>query len=135
MNDPRPCPCPRRPGAAVLAWVLIALLGAFGRPASAQQAETRDLRIGTSGSIAEPQRYVEKLSRDSGKDPSQFFAKTTAPANSEDALDDVVDKVVQAAVVDRVALEAYKRRKPGRFTQLNPAATSRQFPTTVIAYF
>lgn len=85
-------------------------------------------------SLKEPMLFLEKLCRDNGKDPNQFFAKMTGPNNSEDALDDVVDKVVQAAVVDRVALEAFKRRKPGRFDQLNPVAQSKRLPPTVIAY-
>jgi ABC-type phosphate/phosphonate transport system substrate-binding protein len=46
----------------------------------------------------------------------------------------VVDGVVQAAAVDRAALEAYKRRKPGRFAQLKPIAHSEPFPPPVVVY-
>ena len=50
-------------------------------------------------------------------------------------MDDVVDKVVQAAVVDRVGLEAYKRRKPGRFAQLKELEHSPAFPPPLVAYY
>lgn len=82
----------------------------------------------------EPQLFIAKLCRDQGKGLNQFFAKIVSPPNAEEALDDVVDKVVQATVVERVAGDAYKRRKPGRFAQLKMLAESRQFPSTVIAY-
>lgn len=39
------------------------------------------------------------------------------PANSEDALDDVVDGLVDAAAVEEVAVEAYQRRKPPSTTR------------------
>jgi ABC-type phosphate/phosphonate transport system substrate-binding protein len=43
--------------------------------------------------------------------------------------------VVQAAVVDRVALEAYKRRKPGRFNRLKEVMHSSAFPPPLVAYY
>jgi len=42
--------------------------------------------------------------------------------------------MVQAAAVDRVGLEAYKRRKPGRFARLKVIAESSAFPPPLIAY-
>src|SRR5262245_37263176 len=44
--------------------------------------------------------FLERQAQASGKDLEKFFAKVTSPENIEDALDDVVDGVVQAAVVD-----------------------------------
>src|SRR5207248_2040164 len=61
-------------------------------------------------------------------------SKVDPKENAEDALDDVVDGVVQATVVDRASLEAYKRRKPGRFNRLKPVAESKPFPPVVVAY-
>jgi ABC-type phosphate/phosphonate transport system substrate-binding protein len=46
----------------------------------------------------------------------------------------VVDGTVQAAVVDHAALEAYKRRKPGRFNQLKGVAKSQPLPPVVVAF-
>ena len=41
---------------------------------------------------------------------------------------------VQAVGADRAALEAYKRRKPGRFNQLKQVAQSQRFPPGIVAY-
>ena len=68
------------------------------------------------------------------KEPATFFAKITAPANLENALDDVVDGVVHACVVDDVGLDCYKRRKPGRFTKLRIVQSSEIFPAAVVAF-
>jgi ABC-type phosphate/phosphonate transport system substrate-binding protein len=38
-------------------------------------------------------------------------------------------------VVDRAALEAFKRRKPGRFKQLKVVTRSQPFPPAVVAYY
>src|SRR5262249_13984952 len=62
--------------------------------------------------------FVERQGQAKGKKLEDFFSKITTPDNVEDALDDAVDGAVQAVVVDRAALEAFKRRKPGRFNRL-----------------
>jgi ABC-type phosphate/phosphonate transport system substrate-binding protein len=68
------------------------------------------------------------------KDQQHFFSKITQPANIEAGLDDVVDRLVQAAIVDNVSLDCYKRRKPGRFEKLKIVQTSEVFPAAVVAY-
>ncbi len=78
--------------------------------------------------------YVQREAQAQGKDLKSFFSKVVSRDNTEDALDDVVDGTVQAAVVDRAALEAYKERKPGRFRQLKEVAHSQPFPPAVVAY-
>jgi ABC-type phosphate/phosphonate transport system substrate-binding protein len=78
--------------------------------------------------------FVERQAKAAGKKPEEFFSRLTTHDNVEDVLDDVVDGVAQAAVVDRAALEAYKRRKPGRFNQLKEVAKSQPFPPVVVAY-
>lgn len=79
--------------------------------------------------------FAEHESQASGKNLKAFFAKITTEDNAEDVLDDVVDGKAQAAVVDRAALEAYKRRKPGRFNQLKEIAKSPPFPPVTVAYY
>jgi len=69
-----------------------------------------------------------------GKKPEEFFSKVVPRDNIEDALDDVVDGAVGAAAVDKAALEAFKRRKPGRFKQLQDVAHSQPLPPPVVAY-
>jgi ABC-type phosphate/phosphonate transport system substrate-binding protein len=79
--------------------------------------------------------FVERQSQAVGQKAETFFSKITTPDDVEEALDDVVDGVVGAAAVDRAALEAYKRRKPGRFKQLREAARSQPFPPPLVAYY
>jgi ABC-type phosphate/phosphonate transport system substrate-binding protein len=70
-----------------------------------------------------------------GKKPDAFFSKIVTRDNFEDIIDDVVDGVSSAAVADRAALDAYKRRKPGRFKLLKPIAQSKPFPPAVVAHY
>jgi ABC-type phosphate/phosphonate transport system substrate-binding protein len=79
--------------------------------------------------------FVERQSEARGKSIEAFFSRLTSRSNAEDALDDVVDGVVQATVVDRAALNAYRRRKPGRFNKLKVLVRSRPFPPAVVAYY
>jgi ABC-type phosphate/phosphonate transport system substrate-binding protein len=78
--------------------------------------------------------FLDKYCKKEGHEPKQFFGKITIPGNPEDALDKVYEEEVQATVVDNVALESYKRRKPGRFEQLQPMLISEIFPAGVVAY-
>jgi ABC-type phosphate/phosphonate transport system substrate-binding protein len=79
--------------------------------------------------------FVWHHSQAKGKPLDAFFPKITAPDNIEDALDDVVDGIVQVAVVDRVGLEAYRRRKPGRFKRLKEVACSDALPPPLLACY
>jgi ABC-type phosphate/phosphonate transport system substrate-binding protein len=79
--------------------------------------------------------FVDRQSEANGKKADEFFGKITTPDNVEDALDDVVDGKVRAVVVDGAALEAYRRRKPGRARQLKEVARSEPFPPVVVAYY
>ncbi len=78
--------------------------------------------------------FVDRQAEANGKKAEEFFSKITTPENVEDALDDAVDGK-EGVVVDRAALEAFKRRKPGRFKQLKEVAKSQPFPPPVIAYY
>jgi ABC-type phosphate/phosphonate transport system substrate-binding protein len=78
--------------------------------------------------------FLERRCLARGKAPQDFFASVATPATAEDALDDVVDGAVQAAVVDGVALTCYQRRKPGRFARLKEVQRSETFPAAVVAY-
>jgi ABC-type phosphate/phosphonate transport system substrate-binding protein len=79
--------------------------------------------------------FVERQSEANGQKADKFFSQVTAPDNVEDALDAAVDGKVQAAVLDRAALEAYRQRKPGRFKRLKEVAHSQPFPPAVVAYY
>jgi ABC-type phosphate/phosphonate transport system substrate-binding protein len=78
---------------------------------------------------------VDRKCQAQGKTTKTFFSKITEKDNVEDALDDLVDNVVQVVAVDRAGLEAYKQRKPGRFKQLKAVTHSQPFPPPVVAYY
>lgn len=78
--------------------------------------------------------YLESEAQAAGKKADQYYGQINTAEDAETIIDDVVDNKAQAAVVERAALEAYKRRKPGRFAQLKEVAHSRPFPPTVVAY-
>jgi ABC-type phosphate/phosphonate transport system substrate-binding protein len=78
--------------------------------------------------------FLERRCQAAGLDPSRFFTRLASPPTQEDALDDVVDKLVQGAVVDSVAVECYQRRKPARFAKLRVLERSDVFPAAVVAY-
>jgi ABC-type phosphate/phosphonate transport system substrate-binding protein len=78
--------------------------------------------------------FLERRCQACGQPAKTFLAKVTTPPDSEEALDNVVDGVAHAAVVDKLALDSYQERKPGRFTKLKIAQESEVFPAGVIAY-
>jgi ABC-type phosphate/phosphonate transport system substrate-binding protein len=79
--------------------------------------------------------YLDKQCRQcGGQNPEQFFKKISRSNTIEDALDDVIDGQVAAALVDDIGLEAYRRRKPGRSAKLKELCESEAFPDTVVAY-
>lgn len=78
--------------------------------------------------------FLDRECQACGRDPQAHFGTVTTPATVEDALDDVVDDVAQAAVVDGVALDCFKRRKPGRYDRLKTLKLSEVFPAGVIAF-
>lgn len=88
-----------------------------------------------AGSLGSLRLFIERESRAQGESAGKFFSRVERPANLEAALDDLVDGKVQAVVSDKAGLEAYKRRKPGRFAQLKPVAHSQPFPPTIVAYY
>jgi ABC-type phosphate/phosphonate transport system substrate-binding protein len=78
--------------------------------------------------------FVERLARECGKEPKEFFSKLIISSNVEAALDDLADGKLPAVVADREALNCYQHRKPGRFAKLKELQKSEIFPDTVVAY-
>jgi ABC-type phosphate/phosphonate transport system substrate-binding protein len=72
--------------------------------------------------------------RHGGKASKEFFAEVSRPVNLERALDDVVWGRADITVVDGVALEWYKKQKPGCHTWLKVVQESEDFPAGVIVY-
>jgi ABC-type phosphate/phosphonate transport system substrate-binding protein len=80
------------------------------------------------------QVFLERRCQGCGQCYKQFFGKVTTPSDSEDGIDDVVDGVVEAAIIDSVALDRYQGDKPERFARLKSVVKSEPFPAAVLAY-
>lgn len=98
-------------------------------------ADLTGLKIALPKGTREHSRlFLAKHCQICGKNTEAFFKTTTIPGTVEEALDDVVDGEVQAAVVESVPLSSYSRRKPGRAAQLKSLIISEVFPSGVIAF-
>jgi ABC-type phosphate/phosphonate transport system substrate-binding protein len=79
--------------------------------------------------------FLERLCHQAGHEPKVFFGKIATPSGVEAALDDILRGKVDAAMVDCVGLECYKREKPGCFGRLRALKESEVFPPAVVAYY
>jgi ABC-type phosphate/phosphonate transport system substrate-binding protein len=79
--------------------------------------------------------FVAAKSRLAGQDPGAFLGHINSFEEAETPLDDVVEGTQQAAVVDRLGLEAFQRRKPGRFARLKTLSESPPMPPPLLAYY
>jgi ABC-type phosphate/phosphonate transport system substrate-binding protein len=79
--------------------------------------------------------YLERACKQAGQAESKnFFSSLTHPRDAEVALDDLTEGKIQAAIVDNVALDSYRQRKPARFNRLKVVQESEIFPAAVIGY-
>lgn len=78
--------------------------------------------------------FIERACKQCGNEPEQFFSGVSHPSNAEDAIDDLVDGLVPAVIVDGIALECYKQRKPARACRVKEIEKSDVFPAGVIVY-
>jgi ABC-type phosphate/phosphonate transport system substrate-binding protein len=95
--------------------------------------EGQSLHIPSTGPAFQ-RLFVQTQCQDCGHTMESYFSSVISDGNVEDALDDVVDGKVQAAVVDQAVLEAYKARKLCRFNLLKVTCKSEPFPPVVVAY-
>jgi len=77
---------------------------------------------------------THKAIADAGFEPAGFFAPSPLPANVDVALDWVFEGTTAACVVDGLALETYRTRKPGRAKRLRILCESCEYPTAAILY-
>jgi len=79
--------------------------------------------------------FLERSCCECGREKMKdFFGKVHTPFSVEDALDEVCQGTIQAAIVDCNALENYQELKPGCFKRLKVLKDSENFPAAVIAY-
>src|SRR5262249_50818906 len=63
---------------------------------------------------------------------SDYFSDTPNCPSIDDAGDDVVDHKAKVTITEGAALEAFQRRKPGRFARLRVLEESDPFPNAVV---
>ncbi len=78
--------------------------------------------------------FLHKSIQETGGNPSAYFGPSASPASIEDAIEAVIEGAAVMTVVDGVALDTYKSRKPGRAAKLKVLKESCVFPTAAIIY-
>jgi ABC-type phosphate/phosphonate transport system substrate-binding protein len=78
--------------------------------------------------------FMERRCVPPGSLPEDYYSNVAIPRNAEDAIEDVLDSTVQAAIIDEADLEAFRKNNPDRSGQLNSLLQSEAFPGGVIAY-
>ncbi len=79
--------------------------------------------------------FIDRLAQQAGAaNAGEFFSRIVTVTHGESGLDEVVDKQADAAIVPKVAFDAYQRRKPARAAQIEAIQSSEAFPPSVIIY-
>jgi ABC-type phosphate/phosphonate transport system substrate-binding protein len=79
--------------------------------------------------------YLERRCVVPGTTSEKYYSTVRTPHDGEDALDEVYEGKAQAAVIDAVELEQYRKAKPRRSSQLRSLQESETFPPAVVAYY
>lgn len=69
-----------------------------------------------------------------GAQPQGFFGASVVPPDTDAAIESVLDKEVDAVIVDGTSWDVFQERKPGRAKKLMVVAESPNFPTAAIIY-
>lgn len=69
-----------------------------------------------------------------GCQPNGFFANCQTPPDTDAAIEAVLDRDMDAVVVDGSAWDVFQERKPGRAKRLMVVAESPNFPTAALIY-
>lgn len=77
--------------------------------------------------------FVQRRCLEADKLPEQLFKSINEAGCVEAALDQVVDRDADAAIVDGIGLDVYSTIKPARFAGLQILLASETFPASVLA--
>jgi ABC-type phosphate/phosphonate transport system substrate-binding protein len=78
--------------------------------------------------------FFEHCQQEARRQCQDFKIQVATSKGTEAALDDLLRGKVQACVADGVALESYKREKPGSCEKLKTLTRSEPFPSAVVAH-
>jgi ABC-type phosphate/phosphonate transport system substrate-binding protein len=78
--------------------------------------------------------FVERRIVGPGMALEKWFSKVATPRTAQDALDDLSEKNVDAAVVDEMDLEDYRKDFPKTAARLRVLVESEKFPPVTVAY-
>jgi ABC-type phosphate/phosphonate transport system substrate-binding protein len=78
--------------------------------------------------------FLERRCAEMQCTPEVFFARQSEPESAEQALDEIVNGKIEAALVDSLALECYTWLKPGACKQIRTLEKSPMLPAGVVAY-
>lgn len=79
--------------------------------------------------------FLQRSMEQHGADVSRFFGERMVRKTAEDVLDDVVDRIADVTVVDGVAWQTFRERKPGRAARLRVLVESPAFPANAVVYY
>jgi ABC-type phosphate/phosphonate transport system substrate-binding protein len=87
-----------------------------------------------AGSREHCRLFLERRCVPTGARPSRYYRRLTITRNAENAIEDVIDGHVKAAIIDDIDLEAFRRATPERCAKVKSLIQSEPFPCAVIAY-
>ena len=79
--------------------------------------------------------FLERRCVPEGQTPEKFFSRVSRPRDATYAIDDVLDGVAAAAIIDDADLLTYRQQSPEYFAKVKVLQQSETFPSAVIAYY
>jgi ABC-type phosphate/phosphonate transport system substrate-binding protein len=79
--------------------------------------------------------FLERRCVPKGNTAARYFGRVTRPRDAHYAIEDVIDGVAQAAVIDDAELSAYRKQYPEHVAKVKILQQSESFPSAVIAYY
>lgn len=79
--------------------------------------------------------FLERRCVPTGQTPAKYFSRISRPRDAANAIDDVIDGALQAAIIDDADLDNYRTQFPEPFSKVKDLLRSETFPCAVIAYY
>jgi ABC-type phosphate/phosphonate transport system substrate-binding protein len=79
--------------------------------------------------------FLERRCVPAEQTPDKYFGRVSRPRDAAYAIDDVIDGVLHAAVIDEAELTAYRKKNPEQSAKIKDLLHSETFPCAAIAYY